>query len=863
MPPSFDSAAACVLSRAPQQEIICTWGGKRTYQRMHAACGVPFTVQPARQSQGDLMTNHRSVACVAHRTARRLLTACLSLAAACCFTWFVALDALAQESPADKTPLVLPGTAPLKAEGDLASAMVDGIDRFLLEETKAAAERRADLWKRDYTSHESYERSIEPQRERFKQIIGVVDEREVVEELELITTTQRPSLVARANDYQVHRVRWPVLPGVTAEGYLLTPALHASLADVVAIPDADQTPEMLIGLVECGEHVQFARRLAENRCRVLVPTVISRDITYSATWVGRATNQPHREFVYRPAFEMGRHIIGYEVQKVLAAVDWFRRPNVPRQGSVGVIGYGEGGLIALYAAAADPRIDACCVSGYFRSRQGLWKEPIYRNVFSLLEQFGDAEIASLVAPRALVVEACKHPEVAGPPLPRDNRRGAAPGAIDTPPEAEVRAEFQQALELVKPLQPRPAFTYVASGEDGRGPHGTEKALAAFVTAMIPDWELEPSIGPPRTVPAAVDAEYQKDRQRRQLLQLLEHTQSLLRDSEAVRDQRHKNIDLSSLDKYQQSIEPYREMFYRDVIGRFDRPLLPANSRTRQVFDEPKYRGYEVLLDVFPDVQAYGILLVPKDIKPGEKRPVVVCQHGLEGRPQDVADPSVNHRAYEQYGCRLAERGFVVYAPQNPYLFGDRFRSLQRKANPLGKSLFSVIVPQHEQTTAWLASLPFVDGERIAFYGLSYGGKTAMRVPALVDRYCLSICSADFNEWIWKNASLRSRYSYVGTGEYEIFEFNLGHTFNYAEMAALICPRPFMVERGHDDGVAPDSQVAYEYAKVRLRYDKLGIGDRTEIEFFNGPHKINGVGTFRFLHRHLNWPEPEPTMPAGQ
>ena len=40
------------------------------------------------------------------------------------------------------------------------------------------------------------------------------------------------------------------------------------------------------------------------------------------------------------------------------------------------------------------------------------------------------------------------------------------------------------------------------------------------------------------------------------------------------------------------------------------------------------------------------------------------------------------------------------------------------------------------------------------------------------------------------------------------------------------------------------------------YDKLGIGDRTEIEFFNGPHTINGAGTFDFLHRHLNWPKPE-------
>jgi hypothetical protein len=88
------------------------------------------------------------------------------------------------------------------------------------------------------------------------------------------------------------------------------------------------------------------------------------------------------------------------------------------------------------------------------------------------------------------------------------------------------------------------------------------------------------------------------------------------------------------------------------------------------------------------------------------------------------------------------------------------------------------------------------------------------------------------------------------------EFNLGHTFNYAEMAALIAPRPFMVERGHDDGVAPDEWVAYEFAKVRRLYDRLGIGDRTAIEFFNGPHTINGAGTFEFLHRHLNWPNPQ-------
>jgi hypothetical protein len=70
------------------------------------------------------------------------------------------------------------------------------------------------------------------------------------------------------------------------------------------------------------------------------------------------------------------------------------------------------------------------------------------------------------------------------------------------------------------------------------------------------------------------------------------------------------------------------------------------------------------------------------------------------------------------------------------------------------------------------------------------------------------------------------------------------------MAALIAPRPFMVERGHHDGVAPDEWVAYEFAKVKRLYVDLNIPDRAEIEFFNGPHKINGVGTFKFLDRVL-------------
>ena len=72
---------------------------------------------------------------------------------------------------------------------------------------------------------------------------------------------------------------------------------------------------------------QFARRLAENGVQVIVPLIINREDTYSGIPGIGMTNMPHREWIYRMAFEAGRHIIGLEVQKILAAVDWFDHEN--------------------------------------------------------------------------------------------------------------------------------------------------------------------------------------------------------------------------------------------------------------------------------------------------------------------------------------------------------------------------------------------------------------------------------------------------------------------------------------------------------------------------------------------------------
>jgi len=734
----------------------------------------------------------------------------------------------------------LPNTQLLTTPGDLASNLVAGVDRFLLKQLEESESKRAAHWHRDFSSLEAYDKSVQTNRDRFARIIGARDRnltfapKRIVFDRRIIQTT---------NQLQIETFRYPAFGDVTVEGIVLWP-LETNPGNpkpcVIAIPDADVMPEQLAGLYEgVPDKCQYARILAASGCVVVIPSIVNRKIEKRGN-----ADLSNREYLYRSAFELGRNLAGYETLKVLALVEAATK-SPWCNGRIGVIGWGEGGFIALCAAVLEKNIDATVVSGYFDDRRHVWEQPIDRNIFGLLDEFGDAELATLVAPRTLIIEACQGPEV----LIKGN--GGAPGKLETPKLASVQREFQRARELLADLKAASSIELVVNA-DGVGPYGSRAAIQKLLDKIATGKNYKSNS---RFEVQGVDITNGRDRDTNQIHEIDRHNQWLLSESPYVRAEFMKKLDVSSPEKYAQTSAEYRDFFYKEVIGKFDLPLLPANPHSRLAYDKELWTGYEVTLDVFPDVIAYGILLVPKNIKEGERRPVVVCQHGLEGRAQDVVTGDSQY--YHDFAAKLAERGFITFAPQNLYIFKDRFRTLQRKANPLGKTLFSIITPQHQQIVNWLKTLPYVDGNRIGFYGLSYGGKTAMRVPALVTDYALSICSADFNEWVGKNASTRSPYSYVWGGEYEIYEFDLGSTFNYAEMAALIAPRPFMVERGHFDNVAPDETVAYEFAKVQNLFEaRLKLPpDKCQIEWFVGPHTINGKGTFDFLHKHLNWPKP--------
>ena len=405
----------------------------------------------------------------------------------------------------------------------------------------------------------------------------------------------------------------------------------------------------------------------------------------------------------------------------------------------------------------------------------------------------------MIAPRSLIVEhsfldtnlvaATRKPEVL------EDAGSGYKGNLATPNSEEVKNEFNRISEFVpRGFQVR---KLISAADGSPVPFGSPSALAAFAQQMGVT-EFKPlSDEIPRDSRSNFNA---KTRQFGQLKELEGHVQNLMHLSDQQRNRFFLHRVMPEFadrswstrayhsyfpkDKFIEASKIYRSYFWEKILGKFAGLYSLANAHTKKIYEKELWTGYQVILDVFQDLIAPGVLLIPKDILPGEKRPVVVVQHGRGGVPKVVIE---GNTSYYNIAEKLADQGFVVYATQGLFRGEDRYRWLDRKANAIGKTLFSFIVAQHQQHLNWLGSLPFVDADRIAFYGKSYGGETAMRVPAVLEGYCLSICSADFGDWTRKVVDVHSRYSFMPTIEWEMPYFNMGATFSYAEMAYLIFP----------------------------------------------------------------------------
>ena len=275
---------------------------------------------------------------------------------------------------------------------------------------------------------------MEPKRARLRQLLGIVDERAKPE-------IRSGELAAMLGNVEVRRVEWSVLRGVKGEGLLLNDDADAESAFIV-IPDCGTTPEQMFGISPgVATDRQWAKCIAgRGKARVLVMALVDRR-EGALMPEGRKAKFSQREVLWRAGFEMGRTVLGYEVQKLLAAVDalYAARPGT----QVRIIGTGEGGLIALLAAALDTRIFSVGVEGAFASSDSQWEWPIDRTVFGIQREFGMAEIAAMVRPRNF-----ENRNRAWPQVTLTDAGGGAPGQLTGPDWAKINTVWKQYAELI-------------------------------------------------------------------------------------------------------------------------------------------------------------------------------------------------------------------------------------------------------------------------------------------------------------------------------------------------------------------------------------------------------------------------------
>ena len=690
----------------------------------------------------------------------------------------------------------LPETQLLDWTGDFGKRLMDQSQLLLDGMIAQTPSVRDALWNHKAKSIEQYSEFQETKRKELSHILGIREGRTEFDSPQIRATLAVGPIAMETDTWRMIRVEWDVFADYSAKGMVIEPKSGKVEKVVIALAHEGMCSKAyFLSLPE------LQKEAASGKTRIILPSFLNREVVKF-----KNMRMPRREIIYRQAYMLGRHLIGSEIETVRAAIDWVKKDSISSKAKILVGGYGDGGMLALYCGALDKRIDEVRVCGYFGDRSDIWLQPLDRNVHGLLNTFGDAELAAMIFPRSLLVE---------------------PG--DGPTETIVPETFKQSRMLVLGLEFKqdvfPAWRWAPGVLKPQTSQAVEnelkraKNIVSGLTGSLPQVATVSIMKPipgPDTMKYLENPAYQSVQQAI-LTELDTHTQTIMRSCTATRDAFMKNLDTSSVAKLEASSVWYRNYFHEHIAGKFNQKKLPFHPRSRKVFDEDKWVAYDVVLDVFDGLNAYGMLVIPKDLKPGEKRSVVVYQHGREG----CTDNGLNgRRAYNVVVPRLINDGYIVFCPQNLYIRGNEYRALQQKCYAVGRTFFGLMIAQHEQIVDWLGSLPCVRKDKIGFYGISYGGKSAMFIPSVVTGYALSVCSADFNERIVKCASTDAKFSFMNTPEYEMYEFDSGDTFNYAELAMLIAPRPFMVERGHRDGVGIDEYVAYEFARVSRFYDLL-------------------------------------------
>ncbi len=312
-----------------------------------------------------------------------------------------------------------------------------------------------------------------------------------------------------------------------------------------------------------------------------------------------------------------------------------------------------------------------------------------------------------------------------------------------------------------------------------------------------------------------------------------------------------NPDYFSIQDYENSLYPYRKKL-GDFFG-YPPPEAKDGkiSKFLKIGEDAHCTIYRVWVEVIEGVNAYGLFMVPKNLK--GKAPLLIAQHGGGGNPEAICDLDTRIN-YHSFGPEAVKRGYIVWAPalamncgycQDPDIPGANREILDRKLQFAGTSMIGVELQKIiESTKALIRERPEIDADRVGMTGLSWGGFYTMYVAALWPFIKVAVPSGNIRDYEVELKNTVADSSKIPPDRI------LFSGFGNFQAIGMICPRPCMIQLGEADILFNMEEAKKESERALQFYEKLGIRDRYEFNVHPAGHEFDIPAIFRFFDKYL-------------
>lgn len=275
-------------------------------------------------------------------------------------------------------------------------------------------------------------------------------------------------------------------------------------------------------------------------------------------------------------------------------------------------------------------------------------------------------------------------------------------------------------------------------------------------------------------------------------------------------------------------------------------FLPSpNGHFDKVAEDAVAIYYRAFLRVTPQMETYGLYIVPKNAK--LPAPLVISQHGGGGTPEMATFHGGTN--YHDLVRGAVAQGYVVFAPLTiMYPYRDRDHGtpipadvrglLDDQLRARGTTLMGVESYKISRALDVVLRRPEVDATRVAMIGLSYGGFYTLYTTALDSRIKVAIASCSFRDRQPTGADRTEKPA------------GQPNDISSAELVKLISPRPLQVQDGIDDKGFPIDDVRRAVGKSRVYYPGPHAAD-FDFQAFDGVHEFRGDVAWPFLRKYLD------------